>query len=719
MKMRTCLALCIGAWLVASGQLARSQESEPLEMTLFQEIPSVYTASKTDQSIERATAVVTVITEEDIRRSGARTLYEVLKRVPGFFPSSQATWTLVASRGLSSDGNDHVLLLVDGHVQNSIVGQGYQQQDMLPVLQKVKQIEIIRGPGSVLWGSSAVMGIINIITRDGGDGPGPDGASEVSVAYGDRDGMFDVNLLKSLGSPTSDYSGIVSLSFWQSQGYDRPDKSGTGAAFAPGDVGDVRPNVEFPWGLAADWPALDHQREGWELYSKINLGETHELLARVVESRVVYPWDTWLDNPGSDLTMRKAYVSYRHQAQLGASATLHSTVFGDLLLQNRFPIDKELFRSGSGENRGHMQDQSNEERAFGAETMAEWALGRGNELTFGVKATRVHVGPNRDARFNIADNTAASDTLPYIGVESGFDNTLAAYVEDRWDLAAGRTTLFFGGRLESNDFRDHATVFLPRGGVIQSLTGALTAKYVYNSGYLRPNAVYSKSAGVIFDEIRGPSQGFLLVDKSEMIQNHEVQIYWKKNADYAGLNVFHMSVDNYIPFDANNVPQGYKNLGNARSVGLEIEGAYTLRSDLLASANYSLARATLSNSTHQGALTNDDNETLNYPQHIYNAGLTWIFSTAGSVNLNMNGWRDMHIVKPLAADGTGGTFGNLSGEAYLDFQVNLPRLLGAPVDLSAFCMNAFNNTDAVGMIVNNGVWHPRGRNVGVALRLHR
>ncbi len=714
MRTRTYLALCIGTWLGASGQLVRSQESAPLEMTLFQEIPSVYTASKTDQSIERATAVVTVITEEDIRRSGGRTLYEVLKRVPGFFPSSQATWTLVASRGLSSDGNDHVLLLIDGHVQNSIVGQGYQQQDMLPVLQKVKKIEIIRGPGSVLWGSSAVMGIINIITRDGTDGPG-----EVSVTYGDGDGMFDVNLLRSLGSPTGDYSGIVSLSFWQSQGYDRPDKSGTGAAFAPGEIGEIRPNVEFPWGQVADWPALDHHREGWELYGKIKLGETHELLARVVESRLVYPWDTWLENPGSDLTMRKAYVSYRHQTRLGTSATLHSTVFGDLLLQNRFPIDEELFRSGSGGNRDHMQDQSNEERAFGAETMAEWTLTPGNALTFGVKATRVHVGPNRDARFNIADNTAASDTLPYIGVESGFDNTLAAYVEDRWDLAAGRTTLFFGGRLESNDFRDKATVFLPRGGVIQSLTDALTAKYVYNSGYLRPNAVYSKSAGVIFDEIRGPSQGFLLVDQSETIQNHELQIYWKHNANYAGLNVFHMSVDNYISFDANNVPQGYKNLGDARSVGLEIETAYALRSDLLLSANYSLAQATLSNSTHQGALTNDDDETLNYPRHIYNAGLTWLPCTAGSVNLNVNGWRDMHIVNPLNADGTGGAFGNLSGETYVDLQVNLPRLLGSPVDLAVFCTNVFNNTDAVGMIVNNGVWHPRGRNVGVALCLHR
>jgi outer membrane receptor protein involved in Fe transport len=712
LKTLTHFAVCIGVWLGAFGQAAGSDDREPLEMLLFQEIPSVYTASKTDQSIERATAVVTVVTEEDIRRSGARTLYEVLKRVPGFFPSSQATWTLVSSRGLTSDGNDHILLLIDGHVQNSIVGQGYQQQDMLPVLQKVKKIEIIRGPGSVLWGSSAVMGIINIITRDGAED-----AAEASVAYGDRDGMFSANLLRSLGPGSGDHSGIISLTYWQSQGYDRPDKSGTGSAFSADEAGRIRPNVEFPWGVVADWPALDHHRDGWELYGKVKLGRSHELLARIVESRLVYPWDTWLDNPGSDLTMRKAYVSYRHQAELSPATTLHTTVYGDMLLQNRFPYDEELFKSGPGGNRDHMQDQSNEELAFGIETAADLAVADGNELSIGVKATRVRVGPNRDSRLDIAENTAASDTLPYIGVESGFDNTLAAYAEDRWDLSATRTTLFFGGRLEANDFRDKATVLLPRAGVIQSLTGDLTAKYVYNSGYLRPNAVYSKTTGVIFDEIRGPSQDLLVVDDSETIQNHEVQFYFKRGASHLALNAFHMSVDNYISFDANNVPQGYKNLGDARSVGLEIEGTHAIRPDFILAANYSLARATLANSKHQGALTNDDNETLNYPRHIFNAGFTWLFGASSSFDLNVNGWRDMHIVQPLNPAGTGGTFGDLSGETYVDLHLDVPRVLGSPVDLAIFCTNVFNNTDAVGMIVNNGVWHPRGRSLGAELCL--
>jgi len=59
--------------------------------------------------------------------------------VPGFFPSSQATWKVVGTRGLVADGNDHILLLVDGHPQNSIVAHGFQQQDQIPALEKVER----------------------------------------------------------------------------------------------------------------------------------------------------------------------------------------------------------------------------------------------------------------------------------------------------------------------------------------------------------------------------------------------------------------------------------------------------------------------------------------------------------------------------------------------------------------------------------------------------
>lgn len=711
-----CVALVV-LFALAPVSLGRAETPAGREFLLFQEIPSVYTASKADESIERATSVVTVVTAEEIRHWGARTLYEVLKRVPGFFPSSQATWTLTGSRGLTSDGNDHILLLIDGHVQNSIVGQGYQQQDMLPVLEKVKKIEILRGPGSVLWGSSAVLGIINIITKDeAGDHDG------VAVTYGSRDGMLSANIQRVLGGTTDGPSGVVSASYWQSQGYDRPNKSASGSSFASESANAIHANVEFPWGRVADWPALDRHKGGWEIYSRIKFGAADEVLARLAESRVAYPWDTWLTNPGSELRMRKAYLVYRHHEALGEHVKLESTVYGDMLLQNRFPVSSQLFRSGGGPNRTHMQDQSNEEQALGGELSGQIRFTENHRATVGLKGVHATIGPNRDARFDIADNTPTSPdstdstVYPYVGVQSGTDNTLAGYFEDTWDFNARKTTLFLGSRVEYNDFREKRTLFLPRGGIVHTLTERSTVKYVFNSGYLRPNAVYSKTTGIIVDEIRGPSQGILLVDKSERIRNHEVQWYWRSDRSFLAANAFYMSIANYISFDANNTPQGYKNLGDARSRGVEVEGRRKLGESWDVYGNYSFVRADLNDSRHQGALTNQHNQTLNYPSHLGNVGATWSGrEEERSLNVNLNGWRGMQYVKPLAGDGSGGKFGTLAGEAYLDLEFRQPRLLGSHVDLSVFCTNVFDNTHRIGLIVNNGVWYPRGRNAGASL----
>jgi outer membrane receptor protein involved in Fe transport len=399
-----------------------------------------------------------------------------------------------------------------------------------------------------------------------------------------------------------------------------------------------------------------------------------------------------------------------------------------MLLQNRFPVASQLFHAGGGNNRVKMQDQSNEEEALGGEVSGQVRLAENNRATVGLKVVHAIIGPNRDARFDIAANTPTapdssdSTVYPYVGVQSGTDNTIAGYFEDTWDLNARKTTLFAGARVEYNDFREKRTLVLPRGGVVHSLTGRSTVKYVFNTGYLRPNAVYSKTTGIIVDEIRGPSQGILLVDKSEQILNHEVQWYWRGDRGFLAANAFYMSIANYISFDASHTPQGYKNLGDARSRGVEVEGRWQAGDAWDLYANYSFVHADLHETRHQGALTDQHNETLNYPSHLGNLGVNWCDGDQDgdgdgerTINVNLNGWRSMPYVKPLSGDGSGGTFSSLAGEAYLDVDFHQARLFGTSVDLSVFCTNVLDNTHRVGMIVNNGVWYPRGRNAGASL----
>lgn len=696
-------------WMVfqfmAFSQSAILSASDDPEGMLFLDIPSVVTASKSSQSLEEATSVMTVVSREDIERSGARTLYELLKRVPGFFPTRQATWSLSASRGVVSDGNEHVLLLVDGHAQNSIVGQGFQQQDMLPLLDKVEKIEIIRGPGSVVWGSSAVSGVINIITRDNLTGYN---RNKASFAYGGADGMTSENYMYSL-KEGSTVSGILSASTWKSSGYDRDGKTGAGGAFTKPDAMNMKSNIEFPWGEAGDWPALDQQREGYEMYAKLNVSDT-KILGRIVQSNVTYPWDSWLGNTGSDMTMRKAYLEFQRHTKFGDKVGLDSILYGDTLLQNRFPRDTALFNSVSG---GQMQDQSNEELSYGAEFTGRVEVTRNNELTLGVKGVRTKMGPNRDARFNPFLNVSASTSLPYIGVGSGYDNTLAGYFEDNWRLPT-RTTFFAGGRYEHNDFREEKGVFLPRGGVIQGLSDSVTLKYVLNTGYLRPSAVYSETRGVIVDATRGPTQGIRIVDKSEKIMSHDVQAFWRRGKNYAAVTGFCMDIKNYISFDANpsDGQQGYRNFGDVRTTGVELEGKYHLWGHLEPYANYSYAQAKLDNGKYPLSLTTAEREILNYPAHIFNVGFDWLLNGTNSFNVNLNGWAYMHYVRALDTSDYSGHFDTLHGQHYVDVAYTSNALFKTPVDLTVFVDNVFDNTSAIGTAVNNGVWYPRGRNIG-------
>jgi outer membrane receptor protein involved in Fe transport len=667
----------------------------------------VITASRTEEKLTRSTSVMSVITARDIERAGYRTLYDVLARVPGFFPTTQATWKLVGTRGLVADGNDHILLLVDGHAQNSIVAHGFQQQDQIPALEKVSRIEIIRGPGSVMWGTSAAHAIINIVTKDSIDGDGV----YASTGYAHEDGLWTANVLK--GIRMGDASGVLSASVWRAGGYQTA----------------IGPNVKFPWGANTNiWPALDAQEPGFDVSLKLTEGDDQQLLARIVQTNVPYPWDSWTYDiaggmrPGADLRMRKAYVDYRTKKAHTDRLEVEYTFFGDLLLQNRFPHDH--LTPGPVLDTRWIEDQSREEFAAGAETSATYQLTGDQNLRLGAKYVHTDVGPNRGFRFDTSTNLptvpgANEEQVPFIDIPSGKDNNAALYGEHRVTLGGGRTDIFAGLRADYNDWRENRTVILPRAGVIQSVSPRIVAKYVFNTGYLRPNAAYSKSGGKFY---RSPSKSIEtvnVVDRSEHVRSHDVQVSFANDRDYLIGTWFHMSVDNFISWETK-LDLGYRNMGEAYSHGIELEGRYFVSDALAISGNYSLARGYLRSiptgvdvngvvQSLDGALTNADREWLNYPNHIWNLGADLIHNTQ-SLNVNLRGWHSMNIVAPFTAR-SAGQYDTLSGEVYLDLTYVAKALPGG-FDARVFANNLLDNHDAVGLVVNNGVFHPRGRNIG-------
>lgn len=171
------IALLLAGILAAIPAHAQSPTADgltslSLEELLKVDVERVFSASRFVQDASRAPASVTVITSEDIRRFGYRTLAEALRSVPGFYTTYDRNYTYLGVRGFGRPGdyNGRVLLLVDGHRSNDVVyDQAMIGSEFTIDLSIVERIEVIRGPSSSLYGSSAFFGVVNVITRRGRD----------------------------------------------------------------------------------------------------------------------------------------------------------------------------------------------------------------------------------------------------------------------------------------------------------------------------------------------------------------------------------------------------------------------------------------------------------------------------------------------------------------------------------------------------------------------
>ncbi len=134
---------------------------------------TVTSVSKQAEPLSKAAAAIHVVTAADIRRAGVANLAEALQLVPGVFVARQnsSTW-VVTARGFNSPLADKLEVLLDGRRLYSPLFSGvyWDQQDTL--LEDIERIEVIRGPGASLWGTNAVNGVINIITRSGAETQG-------------------------------------------------------------------------------------------------------------------------------------------------------------------------------------------------------------------------------------------------------------------------------------------------------------------------------------------------------------------------------------------------------------------------------------------------------------------------------------------------------------------------------------------------------------------
>lgn len=221
------LATLVFALAAASALSAQNSGSDLSDLSLEDLLKvHVTSAAKKEQPIGDATAAIFVITAEDIRLSGAESVPELLRTVPGIEVAriNSNSWSVTA-RGFSSKYSDKLLVLLDGRSIYDPLFSGVFWDMQMPMLEDVDRIEVIRGPGGTLWGANAFNGVINIITKDASHtqgglitaGGGTDLQSRGAVRYGGalgKHGSYRFFAQHQRYAPSVDASGIDQPDAW-------------------------------------------------------------------------------------------------------------------------------------------------------------------------------------------------------------------------------------------------------------------------------------------------------------------------------------------------------------------------------------------------------------------------------------------------------------------------------------------------------------------------
>ncbi len=170
MSLKDKVWVCALVALCWSGSAPAQQATKPTDLAdksiedlMNIEVTSV---SKMEEKLSRTASAIFVINQDDIQRSGATDIPDLLRMVPGLDVAQidASTWAITA-RGFNQQSSDKLLVLIDGRTVYSPLFSGVDWDAQAVPLENIDRIEVIRGPGASVWGANAVNGVINIISK--------------------------------------------------------------------------------------------------------------------------------------------------------------------------------------------------------------------------------------------------------------------------------------------------------------------------------------------------------------------------------------------------------------------------------------------------------------------------------------------------------------------------------------------------------------------------
>jgi iron complex outermembrane receptor protein len=401
---RAVVAAAVAATLAAIPVHAQDASQLSLESLLNQQVSS---ASLFDQRVADAPSAVTVITAEDIRRMGAVDLPDVLRMVPGLNLRAKNKGSYsISARNAASAVSHKILVLVDGRTVAQEAYSSTTWESIEITLDQVEQIEVVRGPGSALYGANAYDGVVSITTRR------PTGTDEVQVSlaggdYGERtasavarqsfgalrvDGFLHVNRAD-LASPVP---GLAPGTTFERAGEFR--KGGLRLGWSnPRGI-----DVEVSGGLS-DGEALDYWSFGGGFtrgavrngYTQVNAMAPRAVLGADVRSRVYYGRRT----VGEDSL---AWSSERLEAEVTADRQIGA---------HRLVAGLHTHQLQVGTIPGALPEDT-DQRGYGAFLQDAWKLSEHLEITAGARYDHhPHAGANLSPRASLLVRPSPTHTF--------------------------------------------------------------------------------------------------------------------------------------------------------------------------------------------------------------------------------------------------------------------------------------------------------------------
>ena len=597
----------------------------------------VITASKMEESINKATASITVITDRELRQMGARNLADALRSVPGIglTQASVGGWE-IESRGVKTAFSEKILFMLNSHpISVDLVNRADMMKlglDNLPI-KNINRIEIIRGPGSALYGANAFTALINIITKDAGDVDGIDisasGGSfdtqQYNVLFGKQFGKLDV---------------VANFNFYDTNGFDafvRHDLQtnldqlmGTNASMAPGhsDSWEKKYDAELKLGFKG--------LKFWGRYIRREAGAFFGVVnALTDDSHLKYDFYT-------------LGLEYSHE--FNDQFELTTRLYRDYMAFDNY---WEGFPEGYAGNfpEGFNMRSLAKCTKTGLEVQTTYQLHESNHIIAGLMGeqqrqrgieyfTNFHPLTNE----SVGESAGLHDWSDSLNWNGDHDRDMwAIYAEDIWDIQ-DNLRLTIGGRYDH--FSDFGGVFNPRAGFAWEFIKNYRLKMMYGQAFRAPTfAEQYNTNGAAW--VGSPDV------QPEKVETIEISL----GADFTdrisgGITYFHNNITDLIGFTEPDA-KGNSTTANLHSVtsqGIELEMKVKLRRGSYIAANY----------TYQEPEDGDTGERLpDVPTHKGNIMTNWRLSK------HFN-WYNHLLIKGKTLRAKGDTRDDISGYCLLN-----------------------------------------------------